>query len=149
MQRKGMALRSCSCLLFFSGLLCGVWTDGLVNEDVKRTLDLSSHLAKISAEILLANPGNSAVQSFTLALEPELAPHLAYIGASVSSSINIPEKSWNIYSAFTLKRRLYTKCLPMTNKVHYIKRGRHYYFPYLCREHEDIWNSVEVLSLTY
>ncbi|XP_060765785.1 dolichyl-diphosphooligosaccharide--protein glycosyltransferase subunit 1 [Neoarius graeffei] len=83
MQRKGMALRSCSCLLFFSGLLCGVWTDGLVNEDVKRTLDLSSHLAKISAEILLANPGNSAVQSFTLALEPELAPHLAYIGASV------------------------------------------------------------------
>lgn len=85
MQRRGMALRSCRWFLFFSGLLCGVWADGLVNEEVKRTLDLSTHLAKISAEILLANHGDSAAQSFTLALEPELAPHLAYIGASVSN----------------------------------------------------------------
>lgn len=85
MQRRVMMPRSCRWLLFFGGLLCGVWADGLVNEEVKRTVDLGSHLAKISAEILLANHGNSAAQSFILALEPELAPHLAYIGASVSS----------------------------------------------------------------
>ncbi|XP_017306135.1 dolichyl-diphosphooligosaccharide--protein glycosyltransferase subunit 1 [Ictalurus punctatus] len=83
MQRRGMALRSCRWFLFFGGLLYGVWADGLVNEEVKRTLDLSTHLAKISAEILLANHGDSAAHSFILALEPELAPHLAYIGASV------------------------------------------------------------------
>ncbi|GAA6099961.1 dolichyl-diphosphooligosaccharide--protein glycosyltransferase subunit 1 [Tachysurus ichikawai] len=83
MQRRVMMPRSCRWLLFFGGLLCGVWADGLVNEEVKRTVDLGSHLAKISAEILLANHGNSAAQSFILALEPELAPHLAYIGASV------------------------------------------------------------------
>lgn len=83
MQTRGMALRSCHWLLFLGGFVCGLWADGLVNDEVKRTLDLSTHLAKISTEILLANPGDSAAQSFTLALEPELAPHLAYIGASV------------------------------------------------------------------
>lgn len=85
-----MALRSCRWFVCFCGLFLlssGVRGDGLVNEEVKRTLDLSTHLAKISAEILLANHGGSAVQSFTLALEPELAAHLAYIGASVSGEI--------------------------------------------------------------
>lgn len=62
-----------------------VSADGLVNEDVKRALDLSTHLAKITAEIQLANHGGSRVNSFTLALEAELAPHLAFIGASVSN----------------------------------------------------------------
>uniref|UniRef100_A0A6Q2X5S8 Dolichyl-diphosphooligosaccharide--protein glycosyltransferase subunit 1 n=1 Tax=Esox lucius TaxID=8010 RepID=A0A6Q2X5S8_ESOLU len=57
--------------------------DGLVNEEVKRTVDLSTHLAKITAEILLSNQGDSAVHSFILAVESDLAPHLAYIGASV------------------------------------------------------------------
>lgn len=55
----------------------------MVNDEVKRTVDLSTHLAKISTEILLSNEGDSAVSSFVVALEPELATHLAYIGASV------------------------------------------------------------------
>uniref|UniRef100_A0A7N6FH26 Dolichyl-diphosphooligosaccharide--protein glycosyltransferase subunit 1 n=1 Tax=Anabas testudineus TaxID=64144 RepID=A0A7N6FH26_ANATE len=59
-----------------------VTADGLVNEEVKRTVDLSTHLAKITAEIVLSNQGHSAVQSFILAVEADLAPHLAYIGAS-------------------------------------------------------------------
>uniref|UniRef100_A0A672I2D3 Dolichyl-diphosphooligosaccharide--protein glycosyltransferase subunit 1 n=1 Tax=Salarias fasciatus TaxID=181472 RepID=A0A672I2D3_SALFA len=62
----------------------GVSADGLVNEDVKRTVDLSTHLAKITAEIALSNQGHSAVHSFVLAVEPELAPHLAYIGMTFS-----------------------------------------------------------------
>lgn len=82
-----MALCSCRWFLLFAGLLCGVWANGLVNEEVKRTLDLGTHLAKMSTEVLLANHGGSAAQNFILALEPELAPHLAYIGASVSSQI--------------------------------------------------------------
>ena len=87
MQRRGAALRLYPCLFFaVSCLLRGAAADGLVNEEVKRTVDLSTHLAKISAEILLANQGGSPVQSFTLALEPELGPHLAYIGASVSNA---------------------------------------------------------------
>ncbi|CAL8338314.1 unnamed protein product [Lota lota] len=72
-----------TCLILFAALASKTAADGLVNEDVKRTVDLSTHLAKISAEILLSNQGDAAVQSFTLAVEPDLTPHLAYIGASV------------------------------------------------------------------
>uniref|UniRef100_A0A8C8FF46 Dolichyl-diphosphooligosaccharide--protein glycosyltransferase subunit 1 n=1 Tax=Oncorhynchus tshawytscha TaxID=74940 RepID=A0A8C8FF46_ONCTS len=62
---------------------CCNFANGLVNEEVKRTVDLSTHIAKITAEILLLNQGDSAVHSFILAVEPELAPNLAYVGASV------------------------------------------------------------------
>lgn len=60
----------------------------LVNEDVKRTVDLSSHLAKVTAEVVLAHPGGgstSRASSFLLALEPELEARLAYLGVQVSS----------------------------------------------------------------
>ncbi|KAF7693407.1 dolichyl-diphosphooligosaccharide--protein glycosyltransferase subunit 1 [Silurus meridionalis] len=83
MMRGRVVLRLCSWMwLFFAALSCGVWADGLVNEDVKRTVDLSTHLAKISNEIVLGNHGDSAAHSFTVGLEPELGPHLAYIGAT-------------------------------------------------------------------
>ncbi|KAG9353222.1 hypothetical protein JZ751_017798 [Albula glossodonta] len=68
-------------LLLVSGLICA--EGSLVNEEVKRTVDLSTHLAKITSEILLANQGESAAHNFIVALEPELAPHLAYFGVSV------------------------------------------------------------------
>ncbi|AWP03267.1 Dolichyl-diphosphooligosaccharide--protein glycosyltransferase subunit 1 [Scophthalmus maximus] len=75
-----------ACLLLVAALGSGVSGDGLVNEDVKRTVDLSSHLAKTTAEIVLSNQGNSGVQSFVLAVEADLAPHLAYIGATVKGN---------------------------------------------------------------
>ncbi|XP_067611750.1 dolichyl-diphosphooligosaccharide--protein glycosyltransferase subunit 1 isoform X2 [Pseudorca crassidens] len=58
----------------------------LINEDVKRTVDLSSHLAKVTAEVVLAHAGGSSsprVASFLLALEPELEARLAYLGVQV------------------------------------------------------------------
>lgn len=59
----------------------------LVNEDVKRTVDLSSHLAKVTVELVLAHPGGSSTSratSFLLALEPELEGRLAHLGVQVS-----------------------------------------------------------------
>uniref|UniRef100_A0A8D0UNS0 Dolichyl-diphosphooligosaccharide--protein glycosyltransferase subunit 1 n=1 Tax=Sus scrofa TaxID=9823 RepID=A0A8D0UNS0_PIG len=58
----------------------------LVNEDVKRTVDLSSHLAKVTAEVVLAHAGSSSsprATSFLLALEPELEARLAHLGVQV------------------------------------------------------------------
>lgn len=52
----------------------------LVNEDVKRTVDIGSHLAKVTAEVKLSNPGPGAAHSFLVALEPELVRHLAFLG---------------------------------------------------------------------
>uniref|UniRef100_A0A4W5PRQ6 Dolichyl-diphosphooligosaccharide--protein glycosyltransferase subunit 1 n=1 Tax=Hucho hucho TaxID=62062 RepID=A0A4W5PRQ6_9TELE len=78
-------------LLLITALCYRVAADGLVNEEVKRTVDLSTHIAKITAEILLSNQGDSAVHNFILAVEPDLAPHLAYVGASVSDfRMNLP-----------------------------------------------------------
>uniref|UniRef100_A0AAQ5X9Q5 Dolichyl-diphosphooligosaccharide--protein glycosyltransferase subunit 1 n=1 Tax=Amphiprion ocellaris TaxID=80972 RepID=A0AAQ5X9Q5_AMPOC len=73
-----------ACLLLLAAVSSEVSANGLVNEDVKRTVDLGTHLAKITAEIVLSNQGHSSVHSFVLAVEADLAPHLAYIGASVS-----------------------------------------------------------------
>lgn len=73
-----------ACLLLLAAMGSQVSADGLVNEEVKRTVDLSTHLAKITAEIVLSNQGHSAAHSFILAVEADLAPNLAYIGASVS-----------------------------------------------------------------
>ncbi|XP_023155102.1 dolichyl-diphosphooligosaccharide--protein glycosyltransferase subunit 1 [Amphiprion ocellaris] len=72
-----------ACLLLLAAVSSEVSANGLVNEDVKRTVDLGTHLAKITAEIVLSNQGHSSVHSFVLAVEADLAPHLAYIGASV------------------------------------------------------------------
>ncbi|XP_038552181.1 dolichyl-diphosphooligosaccharide--protein glycosyltransferase subunit 1 [Micropterus salmoides] len=82
MTRKSPLLAAC-LLLLLAARSSEVSADGLVNEEVKRTVDLSTHLAKITAEIVLSNQGHSAVQSFILAVEDDLSAHLAYIGASV------------------------------------------------------------------
>lgn len=80
-------LLAATCLLAVAALSSQVSADGLVNEEVKRTVDLSTHLAKITAEIVLSNQGPSAVHNFILAVEADLVPNLAYIGASVSRAL--------------------------------------------------------------
>jgi len=83
MARKTPVLAAC-LLLLLAAVGSEVSADGLVYEDVKRTVDLSTHLAKITAEIVLSNQGPSAAHHFILAIEAELVPNLAYIGVSVS-----------------------------------------------------------------
>lgn len=87
-------------------LLLGAWAPApssasseappLVNEDVKRTVDLSSHLAKVTAEVVLAHPGGgstSRATSFLLALEPEMEARLAHLGVQVSERVSTaPER---------------------------------------------------------
>ncbi|EAW79309.1 ribophorin I, isoform CRA_b [Homo sapiens] len=80
-------------------LLLGTWAPApgsasseappLINEDVKRTVDLSSHLAKVTAEVVLAHLGGgstSRATSFLLALEPELEARLAHLGVQASGN---------------------------------------------------------------
>ncbi|XP_072136339.1 dolichyl-diphosphooligosaccharide--protein glycosyltransferase subunit 1 [Mobula birostris] len=74
-------------------LVCGLLAslrpvdgDSLVNEEVRRSIDLGTHLAKITAEVTLANGGPSAASSFLLALEPGLEDHLAYLGVNLKTN---------------------------------------------------------------
>lgn len=75
----GLAWRLLLCLG------CALAAPDLVLEEAKRTVDLSTHLAKVSAELNLANPAGSAgsAGAFLLALEPGLEPRLAYLGVQV------------------------------------------------------------------
>ena len=59
----------------------------LVNEEVRRTVDLSSHLAKVTAEVVLAHTGSDSsprAASFLVAVEPEFEAQLAHLGVQVT-----------------------------------------------------------------
>lgn len=73
------------CRLLLLCLAAAGASADLVLEEVRRSLDLSTHLAKVSAELNLANaPGGAAASAFLLALEPGLEPRLAHLGVQVS-----------------------------------------------------------------
>ena len=59
----------------------------LVNEEVRRTVDQSSHLAKVTAEVVLAHTGSDSsprAASFLVAVEPEFEAQLAHLGVQVT-----------------------------------------------------------------
>ncbi|XP_058278182.1 dolichyl-diphosphooligosaccharide--protein glycosyltransferase subunit 1 isoform X2 [Hirundo rustica] len=77
-----MAELPCRLLLLF--LAAAGANASIVLDEVRRSLDLSTHLAKISADLSLANaPGGAAASAFLLALEPGLEPRLAHLGVQV------------------------------------------------------------------
>ncbi|XP_040094858.1 dolichyl-diphosphooligosaccharide--protein glycosyltransferase subunit 1-like [Oryx dammah] len=89
----------------------------LVNEEVRRTVDLSSHLAKVTAEVVLAHAGSDSsprAASFLVALEPELEAQLAHLGVQVTgadeetNSLEVQETKMNGKSG-----RFFTVQLPV------------------------------------
>lgn len=79
------AMAGLLCRLLLLCLAAAGTNASLVLDEVRRSLDLSTHLAKISAELSLANaPGGAAASAFLLALEPGLEPRLAHLGVQVS-----------------------------------------------------------------
>lgn len=58
----------------------------LVNNNVDRTVDLSTHLPKISNSITVQNTGKSSVNSYIYAVDTSVANDLSFIGAVVKSS---------------------------------------------------------------
>ena len=63
----------------------------LVNTNVIRKVDISTHLLRINTLITFANNGKSTVNSYLFSLEPQLASKLSYIGASVSVNRSVYE----------------------------------------------------------
>ena len=89
----------------------------LVNEEVRRTVDLSSHLAKVTAEVVLAHTGRDSsprAASFLVALEPEFEAQLAHLGVQVTgvdeeaNSLEVQETKINGKSG-----RFFTAQLPV------------------------------------
>lgn len=57
----------------------------LVNNKVERTIDLTSHLPKVSSVVTIENTGASSVKYFLVAVDPTLTEYAAYVGAMVKS----------------------------------------------------------------
>lgn len=78
------------CTLLF--LIVSVWckasqdqiNNDLVNTNVERKVDVSTHLVKITTSITIENTGSSSVKSFLYVVDPPLQGKLSFIGAMVS-----------------------------------------------------------------
>ncbi|XP_044764773.1 dolichyl-diphosphooligosaccharide--protein glycosyltransferase subunit 1 [Coccinella septempunctata] len=71
-----------SLLVFSSILLVNAQVQiepKLVNKNVERTIDLTSHLVKLTATITLENTGSSPISNYLVVLEPETAGNLSFI----------------------------------------------------------------------
>jgi len=65
--------------------LAAVARGDLVFDKVKRTIDVSTHLVKISSVATVRNEGDSLAQSVTFSTDPLLLKHLASVTASVKA----------------------------------------------------------------
>jgi len=72
-------------------LLCGLHlTAGedainadIVNSRVQRTVDLTTHLPKVNSRITIENVGKAPFRSYIVAIDPNLASSVSFVGASV------------------------------------------------------------------
>jgi len=78
----------CALLFLIGSVACIAAAADVINNDVVvvkalRTVDLTSHLPKISTRLTLENSGKTAVKSILFTIDPNLADNLSFIGASV------------------------------------------------------------------
>ena len=59
---------------------------GIVNAEVSRKIDISSHLVKVSETIKIENKGSSSVSSYLLAIPSSENDKLSFLSAAVSSN---------------------------------------------------------------
>jgi len=80
MMAAALALRTMfvalTCSIIFSQLF--VDADIVVNE-LERTIDLTSQLAKLSTTLTIENQGDAAVNEFLLTFEKDVAAHIAFL----------------------------------------------------------------------
>lgn len=76
-----------SSIIFLFIILFSKSHSELVNSKLDRNIDIASQLVKVLIKLTLENTGKSPVSSFQYALEPNIKPKLAFIGASVSTKV--------------------------------------------------------------
>ena len=59
----------------------------IVLSNVDRTVDIATHLPKITSVVTVENTGKSAVRSFLFAVESGLSNDLSFFGAVVSVTV--------------------------------------------------------------
>jgi hypothetical protein len=81
------SLRNLIVLVFLIGLVRTESNADIINKDVRRTIDLTTHLVKISNLITVENQGSQPLASYTFVVEPSQADNLAYLSAKVRNAV--------------------------------------------------------------
>jgi len=55
----------------------------IVNSRVQRTVDLTTHLPKVNSRITIENAGKTTVRYYIVAIDPDIASNVSFVGASV------------------------------------------------------------------
>jgi len=58
----------------------------IVNNRVQRTVDLTTHLPKVTSRITVENAGKTTVRYYIVAIDPNLANNVSFVGASVRTT---------------------------------------------------------------
>lgn len=61
----------------------------IINTNVERTIDLTSHLPKVVSLITVENKGSKSLNTYVYVIEPGYEDKVAYIGAQVCFIKNI------------------------------------------------------------
>ena len=76
-------LISSLCLLSIVYSLDSV-NSNIVNENVKRVIDISTHLVRITSTIVIENTGKSPISTYVYTIDNGLSDQLSFIKATVS-----------------------------------------------------------------
>jgi hypothetical protein len=71
-------------LLAFAGTIQSESNADIINTNVERTIDLTSHLPKVINLVSVENQGSKSLNSYVYVVEPEYEDKIAYVGAQVS-----------------------------------------------------------------
>ena len=74
----------CSIFLLYAVLSRDSINNDVVNTIVKRKIDISTQLVRITSTITIENTGKSPVSTYTFTLDNELEAQLSFIRVSVS-----------------------------------------------------------------
>lgn len=105
----------------FLALTCSVNQDvidtNLVNSKVERTIDLTTHLPKVTSVITLENTGSSSVKSFLVVVDASLKDYVAVVTALVSEIDQMFSVVWFVQLFCAEGRHTHSKLLRPFGRV--------------------------------
>lgn len=64
----------------------------IVNSRVQRTVDLTTHLPKVNSRITVENTGKMAVRFYIVAIDPNLASNISFVGALTKTNDEVEQR---------------------------------------------------------
>lgn len=86
--------------LWVLAVLVAVATAQLVNKNVNRVVDLTTQIAKVTAEVEVENSGASVVEVYEVVVDPSAVKHLSFVSVSEhGNELSVTKTSDGVYEA--------------------------------------------------